>query len=108
MESLFSGTICVAYLLTINLQVVTQSVVLKTKDIMDKESYDDEPVYYCKRCLSLKICQVPMVENQSYCEDCGTVDIGEASFEEWDAMYVQKYGHHYLVKEEKRKWPYWC
>ena len=78
---------------------------------MDRESYDDEPVYYCKRCLSLKVCQMPMVEDQCYCEDCGTVDIGVTSFEEWDDLYVERYGHHFCEKEEKkekRKWPYWC
>ena len=77
---------------------------------MDKESYDDEPVYYCKRCLSLKICQIPMMKDKSYCEDCGTVDIACSSFEEWDELYVEKYGHHYLEREEKKelKWPYWC
>lgn len=77
---------------------------------MDKESYDDEPVYYCRRCLSLKICQMPMVEDQSYCEDCGNVSVAMSSFEEWDELYYEKYGHHYLEKEEKkeeRKWPYW-
>lgn len=77
---------------------------------MDKDSYDDEPVYYCRRCLSLKICQLPMSETLSYCEECGTTDIAESSFEEWDMLYLERYGHHYLEKEKKRerKWPYWC
>ena len=92
------------------MHIVTRNVVLKTKIRMDKDSYDDEPVYYCKRCLSLKICQIPMMEDKSYCEDCGTVDIACSSFEEWDELYVEKYGHHYLEREEKKelKWPYWC
>lgn len=75
---------------------------------MDKESYDDEPVYYCKRCLSLNICQMPMVESMCYCGNCGTTEIAETSFEEWDEMFVEKYGHHYIEKKEKKKWPYWC
>lgn len=70
---------------------------------MDTDSYDDEPVYYCKRCLSLKICQVPMMADQSYCEDCGTVDVVCSSFEEWDELYVEKYGRHYLEKDTKKK-----
>lgn len=76
---------------------------------MATETYEEEPVYYCKRCLSLKVRQMPMVANQYYCEDCGTVDIAEGSFEEWDELYVERYGHHYLEKEKKkeRKWPYW-
>lgn len=92
------------------MQSVTQSVVLKTKNRMDREVYEDDPVYYCKRCLSLNIRQVPMATDQSYCEDCGTVDIACSSFEEWDEMYVEKYGHHFVEKEEKKErknWPYW-
>ena len=51
---------------------------------------------------------MPMIESQCYCGDCGTVDIGEASFEEWDEMYVEKYGHHFCEKKEKEKevWSY--
>ena len=78
---------------------------------MDKQSYEEEPVYYCKRCLSLNVRQMPMIVEQNYCGDCGTVDIGEASFEEWEEMYIEKYGHPYIdIKEEKKekKWPYWC
>ena len=92
------------------MRIVTQSIVLKPKIIMDKESVEEEPVYYCKRCLSLNIRQMPMANDQSYCEDCGTVDVAVSSFEDWDEMYVEKYGRHYLEKEEKkeRKWPYWC
>lgn len=72
-----------------------------------KEDYNDEPVYYCKRCLSLNIQQMPMLENMSCCGDCGTVDIGTASIEEWEKLYEKKYGKKFLVKREL-KWPYWC
>lgn len=72
-----------------------------------KEEYDDEPVYYCRRCLSLNIQQMPMLEDSYCCGDCGTVDIGTASIEEWEKMYEDKYGKKFLVKREL-KWPYWC
>ena len=75
-----------------------QSVILKAKIRMDAGSYEDEPVYYCKRCLSLNIRQVPMMPELSYCDDCGAVDIGEASFEEWDEMHVEKYSCHFMDK----------
>ena len=74
---------------------------------MEKDSYNDEPVYYCKRCLSLNIKVMPMLANQEYCESCNNADIGTASFEDWDKMYVEKYGHHYIEKRVL-KWPYWC
>ena len=67
---------------------------------MNKESYDDDPVYYCKRCLSLCICQMPFVKNQDYCEDCGAVDIGTTSIEEWQKLYKNKYGHDHIEKED--------
>ena len=87
-------------MLLVNLHIVTQSVVLKTKIKMTTDSYDEEPVYYCRRCLSLKICQVPMVADKSYCEDCGTIDVATTSFEEWDEMYVERYGHHFMESKE--------
>jgi hypothetical protein len=61
-----------------------------------KESYDDEPVFYCKRCLSLKIKPIPLFNNQDYCEDCGSADIGKCNIEEWLKLYKDKYGHPYV------------
>jgi len=72
-----------------------------------EKSYDDDPVYYCKRCLSLNIKTIPYTKDQDYCEDCSTTDIGVTSIEEWNKMYEAKYGHPYIVKREL-KWPYWC
>lgn len=73
----------------------------------EKIDYDDEPVYYCKRCLSLNIREIPMMENQFCCGDCGTVDMGTASIEEWKTLYKKKYGRDFVEKREL-KWPYWC
>jgi hypothetical protein len=72
-----------------------------------KEQYDEEPVFYCKRCLSLNIRQIPGAEDQEYCDDCGSANIGSASIEEWEEMYRKKNGKDYVVKREL-KWPYWC
>ena len=72
-----------------------------------EKSYDDEPVYYCKRCLSLNIKQMPHVKGQCYCGECGTTSIDSADIEEWKEMYRKKYGHDFVVKREL-KWPYWC
>lgn len=74
---------------------------------MQKKDYDEEPVYYCTRCLSLNIRQIPMIENQYCCADCGTVTLGSASIEEWMELYRKKYGRDFIVKKEP-KWPYWC
>lgn len=73
----------------------------------EKNIYDEEPVYYCKRCLSLNIRSLPMIGNQDYCEECGAIDIGTTEIDNWNKMYEAKYGHPYIIKKEK-KWPYWC
>lgn len=70
---------------------------------MDKEPYNDDPVYYCRRCLSLRIRQMPMVSNKSYCEDCGNADIGETDIKDWDEMYFEKYGHYFIEKESSEE-----
>ena len=75
---------------------------------MKKEkSYDDEPVWYCKRCLSLKIKKMPHVIGQDYCSDCGATDLASADIEEWKELYKKKYGQDFVQKREL-KWPYWC
>ena len=61
-----------------------------------KEEYNKEPVYYCKKCLSLKIGYVAVLEGSEYCEDCNSTDIGTTTIEEWDKMFFNKYGYHYL------------
>ena len=38
--------------------------------------YNNENVFYCKHCLSLKI---RSAEEQDYCGDCGSTNIEEAS-----------------------------
>lgn len=58
--------------------------------------YNDEPVLYCKHCLSLKIRNIPIMEDSDYCDDCGSTDIEKASIEEWEILYNNKYGHKFL------------
>ena len=72
-----------------------------------EESYDDDPVYYCKRCLSLNIRQMPCRKEQDYCGECGATEVCSTTIDEWKEMYKKKYGHDFV---EKRilKWPYWC
>jgi hypothetical protein len=74
---------------------------------MNKDSYDDDPVFYCKRCLSLNIRPMPVVDNQDYCADCSSADVGQTDIETWKKMYEEKYGHPY-VQKRVLKWPYWC
>ena len=51
-----------------------------------KDNYNDDPVYYCRRCLSLNIKEMPFVKGGGYCADCNNADIGTTSIEEWEEM----------------------
>lgn len=58
--------------------------------------YNSEPVFYCKNCLSLKVRDIPNVEDSDYCDECGSTDIEKSSIEEWEKLYENRYGHKYL------------
>lgn len=62
---------------------------------MDKQEYNQEPVYYCKHCLSLKIRDAGLPE-LLYCDDCGLTDISSTNIEDWEKQYEIKYGFKYL------------
>ena len=62
----------------------------------EKQNYNEEPVFYCKSCLSLKIRSVPNMEDSEFCDECSSTDIGQCSIEEWEKMYLERYGHRYL------------
>ena len=63
--------------------------------------YNDEPVYYCKRCLSLKIYHIPGEEDSDYCGECSSGDIAKSSIEEFSELYYRRNGHSYLDKDKK-------
>lgn len=66
------------------------------------EDFNDEPVYYCTHCLSLRIESVNLgIKDILYCGKCKDTDIGQTDFDTWDKMYVDKYGHHFM--EENRE-----
>ncbi len=74
---------------------------------MTKDEYDSEPVYFCKRCLSLNIQKLPAMPKQYYCAECGNVELESADIETWKNLYKARYGKDYVKKRELR-WPYWC
>lgn len=78
-----------------------------TKDVqgkLTKEDYNKIPVFFCKRCLSLRI--VSLNSSVDYCDTCGSVDIGQASIEAWENKYKEKYNKSYINKDETRKYFY--
>lgn len=62
------------------------------QDTRQKE-FNDEPVFYCKHCLSLAIISL---EGLEFCDSCGSVDIKEDHINNWETEYKEKYGVEYL------------
>ncbi len=60
---------------------------------MDNTPYNEEQVFYCTQCLSLKIRFIEEVEHSEYCDECGNTNISKTSIEEWETLYQNKYGH---------------
>lgn len=67
---------------------------LKTEN--STNAYNEEPVFYCKHCLSLNIRHIPKVDNTEYCDNCGSTEVEQSSIEDWECRYKEKYGHSYL------------
>jgi hypothetical protein len=67
-------------------------------DNLTIEDYNDEPVHYCKQCLSLKI---KIVGKFDFCDDCGSTDITTAHVDDWDKLYQERYGETFLERGEK-------
>ncbi len=63
---------------------------------------DYEPWYYCATCLSPSI-EHEDITDTDCCRTCGSTQIEESTFEEWEAKYERKYGHKYTKKEEDPK-----
>ena len=56
--------------------------------------YNDDPVHYCKRCLSLNI-RVDD-EGEEFCEDCTSTNIAKTNIFKWEKLYKEKYGLNFL------------
>lgn len=63
-----------------------------------KNQYDEEPVYYCQNCLSLKIKTVVMDSDLDFCDECGGTNISTIHIKEWENLYKKRYGFNYLNK----------
>ena len=60
---------------------------------------DDEPVYFCKNCLSLNIRAV--MPGISYCKECNCGQVQRSSIQKWEELYKEKYGEKFLNKKTK-------
>ena len=65
-------------------------------DKLTKEDYNNEPVFYCSECLSLRIRSLDDID---YCDKCGSTSIEEANIKDWEAMYTKKYNENYITSK---------
>lgn len=63
---------------------------LELKDTQIDVDYNSEPVYYCKKCLSLRV--MTFEDGFDYCDECGSTDIATAHIDSWKELYKNKYG----------------
>lgn len=69
------------------------------KDQDNQNNYNDEPVFYCKHCLSLKIMNESKMFDLEYCGDCGSTNIDQTHISNWEEIYRQRYGFKLLDKQ---------
>ena len=62
--------------------------------------YNEERVFYCKHCLSLKIRDAGLPE-LLYCDECGSTEVLSANIKQWEEIYKEKHGFRYLDKNYK-------
>lgn len=65
----------------------------------ESKEYNDEPVFYCKNCLSLGIKTVVSMLDLDYCKDCGSTDIEQTHIENWQKLYRERYGFDFLTNK---------
>lgn len=61
-----------------------------------KDDYNDEEVFFCKCCLSLRVISI---DNIDYCDNCSSTNIGNTKIEHWNELYVAKYGTPFINKK---------
>lgn len=65
-------------------------------NLKEEINYNEEPVFYCKRCLSLKIRFVKSITNSEYCDNCGSTDVESTDIEDWRNKFKNRYGYDHL------------
>ena len=59
------------------------------------KEYNEEPVYFCRHCLSLRIMNLPN-SDECYCDKCNSTDIDKDNIYVWDNLYTLRYGKSFL------------
>jgi hypothetical protein len=76
---------------------------------MTKKDYNDVPVAYCTKCISLKVVILTGMKGIDrdqfkgpidYCENCGNTDIKETHIENFKLKYEKFYGKDHLTGDK--------
>lgn len=76
----------------------------KLEMITSKEDSNNEPITYCKTCLSIHIKTVDFKDTQQevdYCVNCSNTDLDTVHISEWEDMYREKYGEKFLTGKKE-------
>ena len=83
---------------------------LKKLDMLKESIMNNEPITYCKTCLSIHIKTVEFPESEDgenrdvhYCVPCGNTELETAHISEWEDLYEERYGERFLTKKEKNE-----
>lgn len=63
-----------------------------------KKRYNDIPVAFCSRCLSLKIRKTE--DNEDYCDDCGETKIRYGSIDAWTDLVKEEKGNNFVIQNK--------
>lgn len=64
-----------------------------------KDEYNKEPVFFCRRCLSLHIREDISIGD--YCSTCGSTIVESTDIYTWETMYKNKYGIEFIKNKKK-------
>ena len=80
----------------------------KLNMLTEKDHHNNEPITFCKTCLSIMIKTVKFPKTETgenrdvdYCVDCSNTDMAEAHISEWEDLYEERYGERFLTKSNK-------
>jgi len=79
----------------------------KLSDIIKQQEFNNEPICYCKSCLSIMVKTVKFPDTEGgkerdvdYCVPCGSTEIESSHVSEWEDMYEEKYGERFFTKNK--------
>ena len=72
--------------------------------ITSKDISNNEPITFCKTCLSIHIKTVKFEDTDQavdYCVACSNTDLETTHISEWEDMYEERYGERFLTEKKK-------